>query len=61
MVALTQREAEARVDDVSCEGLTWVNIERPTQKEMRFLAAKILLSPTHLGGLPFKGSALQDR
>lgn len=48
MVALTQREAEARVDDVSCEGLTWVNIERPTQKEMRFLAAKYFFHPLTL-------------
>ena len=48
MVALTQGEAEARVEDVSCEGLTWVNIEKPTQKEMKFLASKYFFHPLTL-------------
>lgn len=45
-MGLTQ--SEARVEEVSCDGLTWVNVEKPTQSEMRLLAAKYHFHPLTL-------------
>lgn len=46
MVALAQ--SEARVEEVSCDGVTWVNVEKPTQNEMQFLASKYRFHPLAL-------------
>ena len=46
MVALAQ--SEARIEEVSCDGMTWVNIEKPTQSEMQFLASKYRFHPLAL-------------
>jgi magnesium transporter len=41
-------QSEARVEKVSCDGVTWVNVEKPTQSEMQFLAAKYHFHPLAL-------------
>jgi len=46
VVALAR--SEARIEEVSCDGLTWVNIEKPTQSEMQFLASKYRFHPLAL-------------
>ena len=46
MVGLAQ--SEAKVEEVSCDGVTWINVEKPTQSEMQFLATKYHFHPLAL-------------
>jgi len=41
-------QSEARVEEVSCDGVRWVNVEKPTQNEMQFLASKYRFHPLAL-------------
>ena len=41
-------QSEARVEEVSCDGVTWINVEKPTQSEMQFLASKYHFHPLAL-------------
>jgi magnesium transporter len=41
-------QSEASVEEVSCDGGMWVNVEKPTQSEMQFLAAKYHFHPLAL-------------
>lgn len=37
-----------RLEEVSCGGFTWINIEKPTQDELKFLAANYCFHPLAL-------------
>ena len=41
-------QSGGRLEEVSCDGVTWVNIEKPTQSEMQFLASKYHFHPLAL-------------
>jgi magnesium transporter len=47
-IVVVLAQSQARVEEVSCDGVTWVNVEKPTQSEMQFLAAKYHFHPLAL-------------